>query len=109
MGVEPGQGIDKGLATGGFDAVKSGVKGVIREGWSAGQVLEQVSIEYGDRKETNEKIHDAIIPIVSIPTIPKTQAALAIAECDKALCEGGDEELQLLECCLRIRDAMQRE
>ncbi|KAK1927859.1 activator 1 41 kda subunit [Papiliotrema laurentii] len=94
MGVEPGQGIDQSLAKGGFEAVKRGVKGVIREGWSAGQVLEQ--------------IHDAVIPIVSIPTIQKSQAALAIAECDKALCEGGDEELQLLECCLRIREAMMR-
>jgi replication factor C subunit 2/4 len=33
---------------------------------------------------------------------------MAIAECDKALNEGGDEELQLLECCIRIRDAMAR-
>jgi len=53
-------------------------------------------------------VHDAIIPIAAIPAIPKSQAALAIAECDKALCEGGDEELQLLECCLRVREAMFR-
>jgi replication factor C subunit 2/4 len=106
MGVEPGQGIDQSLAKGGFEAVKRGVKGVIREGWSAGQVLEQVSSSTDDR--ANRQIHDAVIPIVSIPTIQKSQAALAIAECDKALCEGGDEELQLLECCLRIREAMMR-
>ena len=37
-----------------------------------------------------------------------SNAALAIAECDKALCEGGDEELQLLNCCLRIRQAMSK-
>jgi replication factor C subunit 2/4 len=54
------------------------------------------------------QVHDAIIPIAAIPAIQKSQAALAIAECDKALCEGGDEELQLLECCLRVREAMFR-
>ena len=94
LGVEPSAGIDATLASGGFDSVKAEVKNVIREGWSAGQVLEQ--------------IHDAIIPLVGIPTIPKSQAALAMAECDKGLCEGGDEELQLLDCCLLIREAMLR-
>lgn len=42
MGVDPGQGIDESLGKAGFDGVKLAVKGVIREGWSAGQVLEQV-------------------------------------------------------------------
>lgn len=46
--------------------------------------------------------------MATIPTMAKSYAALAIAECDKALCEGGDEELQLLECCLRLREAMIR-
>ena len=52
------------------------------------------------------QLHDALIPMATIPAMPKAYAALAIAECDKALCEGGDEELQLLECCLRIKEAM---
>lgn len=43
MAVEPGQGIDQSLGKGGFETVRKAVKGVIREGWSAGQVLEQVS------------------------------------------------------------------
>lgn len=53
------------------------------------------------------QMHDAIISHPEIPARPKSLAAQAMAECDKALCEGGDEELQLLECCLRIRKAMQ--
>lgn len=40
--------------------------------------------------------------------MPKSMASLAIAECDKGLCEGGDEELQLFECCLRIKEAMSK-
>lgn len=94
MGIEAGEGVNPALLKGGFEAVRSAIKRVGREGWSAGQILEQV--------------HDAIIPLPTIPVLPKSLAAMAIAECDKALCEGGDEELQLLECCLRIREAMTR-
>ncbi|KAK4686073.1 replication factor C subunit 2/4, partial [Tremellales sp. Uapishka_1] len=94
IGVDVASGIDPSLTQGGFGAVKNAVKKLGREGWSAGQVLEQ--------------LHDALIPIPSIPAVQKSLAALAIAECDKGLCEGGDEELQLLECCLRIKDAMAR-
>ncbi|ORY29785.1 putative DNA replication factor [Naematelia encephala] len=94
MGVDPDSGLDASLAKRGFQGVRTAVKQIGREGWSAGQVLEQ--------------IHDALIPLSSIPAIPKAQAALAIAECDKGLCEGGDEELQLLDCCLRIWDVMSK-
>ncbi|CAD6566974.1 MAG: hypothetical protein TREMPRED_003212 [Tremellales sp. Tagirdzhanova-0007] len=83
MGVEPGEGVNPALIRGGFEGVRNAVVLIGKEGWSAGQVLEQ--------------IHDALIPLPTIPTIQKSLAALAIAECDKALCEGGDEELQLLE------------
>ncbi|WVQ78903.1 hypothetical protein IAT38_000994 [Cryptococcus sp. DSM 104549] len=95
MGVDREQGIDLDLALGGFEGVRRAVKRVGREGWSAGQVLEQ--------------IHDALIPIPTIPAVQKSLAAIAIAECDKGLCEGGDEELQLLDCCLRIKDAMAKQ
>lgn len=93
MGLEPGEGISPSAASG-FEGVRKAVRSVGREGWSAGQVLEQ--------------IHDAIVPLASIPTMAKSNAAIAIAECDKALCEGGDEELQLFECCLRIKDALSK-
>jgi replication factor C subunit 2/4 len=44
MGVSAGEGIDLSLASGGFEGVRKAVKRVGREGWSAGQVLEQVSL-----------------------------------------------------------------
>lgn len=47
-----------------------------------------------------------IVPSALIPSIPKAQAALAIAHADYALCAGADEELQLMETCLRIQAAM---
>lgn len=52
-------------------------------------------------------MHDLIILHPHIPARPKSKAAQAMAECDKALCEGGEEELQLLDCCLKIKAAMQ--
>lgn len=42
IGVDEG-GVNASLASGGFEAVRAAVKKVGREGWSAGQVLEQVS------------------------------------------------------------------
>lgn len=52
------------------------------------------------------QIHDAIIPSAFIPSIPKSLAAMAMAEADYALCAGADEELQLFETCLRIQAAL---
>nr|ODN85576.1 replication factor C subunit 2/4 [Cryptococcus depauperatus CBS 7841] len=93
MGVDRYAGIDTSLVSG-FDGVKKAVKRVEREGWSVGQVLEQ--------------LHDALIPIPSIPAIHKSLAGIAIAECDKGLCEGADEELQLLDCMLKIKEVVAR-
>ena len=42
VGVDEG-GLNPSLASGGFKAVRSAIKQVGREGWSAGQILEQVS------------------------------------------------------------------
>ena len=44
MGIEPEEGISPLLAKGGFEAVREAVKRIGREGWSAGQVLEQVRV-----------------------------------------------------------------
>lgn len=52
------------------------------------------------------QMHDLIILHPQIPADPKALAAQAMAECDKALCEGGDEELQLFDCCLKVKKAM---
>ena len=39
-------GLNPSLAKGGFEAVRKAVKTVGREGWSAGQILEQVSLTF---------------------------------------------------------------
>ncbi|BGP53729.1 hypothetical protein JCM8202_003660 [Rhodotorula sphaerocarpa] len=75
-----------------FERVRSAVEKVIREGYSSVQVLSQ--------------LHDLVIldPLVS----PRAKASVAIdlGLADKALTDGADEELQLLNCCARIERAV---
>ncbi|BGO89612.1 hypothetical protein NBRC10512_001537 [Rhodotorula toruloides] len=77
-----------------FERVRMAVEKVTREGYSAVQVLSQ--------------LHDLIIldPLVS----PRAKAAVALdlGQADKALTDGADEELQLLNCCARIERAVRR-
>ncbi len=46
MGVEPGEGVNLSLSKEGFEGVRKAVKRVGREGWSAGQILEQVCLPH---------------------------------------------------------------
>ncbi|KAG1855511.1 P-loop containing nucleoside triphosphate hydrolase protein [Suillus tomentosus] len=76
----------------GFNAVQKKVKGIMREGYSASQTLSQ--------------LHDTIILHPTLPARQKAKCALAFAEADKALCDGADEELWVLEVGLRIHKAV---
>ncbi|POY70613.1 hypothetical protein BMF94_6391 [Rhodotorula taiwanensis] len=77
-----------GKRAGGFERVQQAVEKVIREGYSSTQ------------------LHDLVIldPLVS----PRAKASVAIdlGLADKALTDGADEELQLLNCCARIERAV---
>jgi replication factor C subunit 2/4 len=61
MGVDPTSGLDASLAKGGFSAVRNAIKQVGRDGWSAGQVLEQVSD--GEREGGGERGERADVEI----------------------------------------------
>lgn len=76
----------------GFDEIRRKVKGIVREGYSAGQLLSQ--------------LHDLIIEHPTLTARQKAQCALALAEADKALCDGADEELQILEVALHVNKAV---
>jgi len=76
----------------GFEGIKKKVKELMREGYSASQILSQ--------------LHDFIIPHPTVTARQKSQCALAFAEADKALCDGADEELWILEVGLRVHKAM---
>ncbi|KIJ44136.1 hypothetical protein M422DRAFT_30644 [Sphaerobolus stellatus SS14] len=96
LGVDIAQGnsmdIDGTGRARGFDGVRAEVKRLMRDGWGAGQLLSQ--------------LHDLIILHPTITSLQKSKCALAFAEADKALCDGADEELWVLEVALRAWKAL---
>ncbi|KAI0670573.1 replication factor C [Trametes maxima] len=76
----------------GFDGVRRKVRQIIREGYSASQIISQ--------------LHDYVISHPTLSARQKARSALVFAEADKALCDGADEELWILEVGLRIHRAM---
>ncbi|VDB91460.1 unnamed protein product [Peniophora sp. CBMAI 1063] len=76
----------------GFDAVRGKVKELMMEGFSASQLLSQ--------------LHDVIVLHPTLTARQKSKCALAMAEADKALVDGADEELWILEVALRVSKAV---
>lgn len=76
----------------GFDAIRSKVKYLMREGYSATQVIAQ--------------LHDLVIFHPALDGRVKSKCGLAFAEADKALCDGADEELWVLEVALNVHKAV---
>ncbi|KAH9977224.1 P-loop containing nucleoside triphosphate hydrolase protein [Lactifluus volemus] len=76
----------------GFDLIRGSVKTLIREGYSASQILTQ--------------LHGIIVEHQTLTGRQKSACALIMAEADKALCDGADEELWVLEVALRIHKAI---
>ncbi|GAA5978550.1 hypothetical protein JCM10908_004400 [Rhodotorula pacifica] len=75
-----------------FERVRKAVEKVIREGYSSVQVLSQ--------------LHDLVILDPLVHARAKASVALDLGLADKALTDGADEELQLLNCCARIERAI---
>jgi replication factor C subunit 2/4 len=92
----------------GFNPIKNKVKGLIREGYSASQILIQVRAICPviflcvDRTQ----LHDLIILHATLNARQKSLCAMVFAEADKALCDGADEELWILEVGLQIHKAL---
>ncbi|KAF8447911.1 P-loop containing nucleoside triphosphate hydrolase protein [Boletus edulis BED1] len=76
----------------GFDIIRQKVSSIMREGYSASQLLVQ--------------LHDKIIVHQTLPARQKAKCVIAIAEADKALCDGADEELWTLKVALQIHKAL---
>ena len=52
------------------------------------------------------QLHDLVIEHPTLAAHKKAQCALVFAEADKALCDGADEELWILETALRVFKAV---
>jgi replication factor C subunit 2/4 len=101
---------DKKVAKG-FDSIRKKVRGLMREGYSAAQLLSQVYIrglvEYCSADiHISLQIHDLIVAHPTLSSRQKSHCALVIAEADKALCDGADEELWILEVGLKVHKAV---
>ncbi|KAK0450712.1 P-loop containing nucleoside triphosphate hydrolase protein [Armillaria borealis] len=87
LGIDMDQAMSGTAPKPGFKGIRSAVKEIIREGYSASQVLSQ--------------LHDLVVPHPTLNAKQKSQCGLVFAEADKALCDGADEELWILEVGLR--------
>ncbi|KAF9476321.1 P-loop containing nucleoside triphosphate hydrolase protein [Pholiota conissans] len=76
----------------GFDPIRKKVKFLMREGYSASQIISQ--------------LHDFVIFHPTLNGRKKSACALVFAEADKALCDGADEELWVLEVGLRVHKSV---
>ncbi|KAF8479003.1 P-loop containing nucleoside triphosphate hydrolase protein [Russula ochroleuca] len=76
----------------GFDLIRETVRSLVREGYSASRILIQ--------------LHDIIVEHPTLTGRQKSGCALIMAEADKALCDGADEELWILEVALRVHKAV---
>lgn len=93
-----------------FDEVRNKVKQLMREGYSASQILTQVcpvnTLCALFANLYTFQFHDLVIEHPSLSAHKKAQCALVFAEADKALCDGADEELWIFETALRVFKAV---
>ena len=94
----------------GFEPIKSKVKFLMREGYSATQILLQVCflclVPNDSHCFSIYQLHDKVIFHPTLTGRKKSACALAFAEADKALCDGADEELWVLEVGLSVHKAI---
>ncbi|KAJ7752022.1 P-loop containing nucleoside triphosphate hydrolase protein [Mycena metata] len=93
LGIDTGGFHDRRRApktqSGGFDPIQKKVKELMREGYS-----------------DDANLHDLIVLHPTLNAREKSKCALVLAEADKALCDGADEELWMLEVALRVHKAV---
>jgi replication factor C subunit 2/4 len=94
-----------------FDAVQRAVEKVVRDGYSAVQILSQVRNRASCGQVSTSKrhlfqLHDLVIFDPDLSSRTKSIVAIALGEADKFLADGADEELQLLSTACKIRAAV---
>lgn len=75
-----------------FAQIKGQIRSLIQSGYAATQVLSQ--------------LHDLVVLHPTLNSRQKARCALIFAEADKALSDGADEELWLLDVALRVHKAL---
>jgi replication factor C subunit 2/4 len=92
-----------------FERIRAQVKVLTREGYSATQILSQVIgflLSVSLPAHRTPQLHDLVVFHPTLNGRQKSPCVLAFAEADKALCDGADEELWILEVGLRVHKAV---
>jgi len=71
-----------------FKEIQEAVDSIVRSGYSAGQILSQ--------------LHDLIVEDGALRTKQKASLTLQLSQTDKALVDGSDEQLQLMNLACRM-------
>lgn len=75
-----------------YSIVSEVVEDMVADGWSAGQVVNQ--------------LYQAIVYDETVPDVQKNQIVMVFSEVDKRLVDGADEHLTILDLSLRISNIM---
>lgn len=91
-----------------YDAVSRVVEDMVADGWSATQVVSQVSIPRGSDKQRLivSKLYQALTTDETIPDLQKNRIVMIFSEVDKRLVDGADEHLSILDLAMRISAVM---
>lgn len=90
-----------------FKEIQSTIKQIHLFGYASAQVLLQVGECVSNVLNlTYAQLHDKFIENTSISDTSKSKAILSIAEADKALTDGADDELQLLNLAMKLQTSL---
>lgn len=94
-----------------YQAIAKVVEEMVADGWSAGQVVTQVRLNYlsgilSVQALTNVQLYQAVINDELIPDLGKNKITLIFSEVDKRLVDGADEHLSILDLALRISNIL---
>lgn len=89
-----------------YQATSKVVENMVADGWSAGQVVSQVSlvlqIWHTHSMLISRQLYQSLIYDETIPDIQKNKIVMVFSEVDKRLVDGADEHLSILDLSMRI-------
>lgn len=91
-----------------FQGISDVTEKLVADGWSAGQVVGQVSLLFISTLATINilQLYQALTYDETIPDVQKNKIVLVFSEIDKRLVDGADEHLSILDLSVRISAIM---
>jgi replication factor C subunit 2/4 len=91
-----------------YQSISDVVEQLVADGWSAGQVVNQVSLvpHVTELAANDPQLYQALTYDETIPDAQKNKIVLVFSEVDKRLVDGADEHLSILDLSVRISTIM---